>query len=90
MTGSLGSFLKTSAKAARDFDVVSSADVLTAAVYYIMKRHSVTLIDDRSSHTFSFCGKYGYFRHTNALAYVPSRPYNATGGLASGVGAACA
>ena len=33
MTGSLGSFLKTSAKAARDFDVVSSADALTAAVY---------------------------------------------------------
>lgn len=33
MTGSLGSFLKTSAKAARDFDVVSRADVLTAAVY---------------------------------------------------------
>ena len=35
MTGSLGSFLKTSANAARDFDVASSADVLTAAVYYI-------------------------------------------------------
>ena len=35
MTGSLGSFLKTSAKAARDFDVASSADVLAAAVYYI-------------------------------------------------------
>lgn len=52
MTGSLGSLLKTSAKAARDFDVVSSADILTAAVY-------------------------------NALAYVPSRPYRATGGLAS-------
>lgn len=33
MTGSLGSFLKTSAKAARDLDVVSSADVFTAAVY---------------------------------------------------------
>ena len=33
MTGSLVSFLKTSANAARDFDVASSADVLTAAVY---------------------------------------------------------
>ncbi len=83
MTGSLGSFLKTSAKAERDFDVVSSADVLTAAVYYILKKNSVTLIGDRSSQAFGFCEKYGYFTHTNALAYVPSRPYNATGGLAS-------
>lgn len=40
MTGSLGSFLKTSAKAARDFDVVSSADVLTAAVYYVLNIQS--------------------------------------------------
>ena len=35
MTESLGSFLKISAKAVRDFDVVSRADVLAAAVYYI-------------------------------------------------------
>ena len=40
MTGSLGSFLKTSANAARDFDVASSADVLTAAVYWIENSQS--------------------------------------------------
>ncbi len=44
MTGSLGSFLKTSAKAERDFDVVSSADVLTAAVYYIKKKNQLPLL----------------------------------------------
>ena len=33
MTGSLGSFLKTSANAASDFDVASIDDVLSAAVY---------------------------------------------------------
>lgn len=34
--------------------------------------------------------EYEHLEHTNALAYVPSRPYRATGGLASWAGAACA
>ncbi len=33
IAGSLVSFLKTSERAARDLEVVSRADVLTAAVY---------------------------------------------------------
>jgi len=34
MTGSLGSFLKTSERAARALDVLSREDVLAAAVYW--------------------------------------------------------
>lgn len=33
MTGSLGSLLKTSERAARDLEVLSRAEVFTAAVY---------------------------------------------------------
>ena len=40
MTGSLGSLLKTSARAARDCEVASRADVLTAAVYCLIVRTS--------------------------------------------------
>lgn len=38
MTGNFGSFLRTSKRVARDFEVLSRLDVLTAAVYWI--RHS--------------------------------------------------